>query len=279
MPITDRTQDAAPKATRFSKCHRSLDIDQATKRVFNLIVEQLRFFTPERTAVRQFDRTLIRALPLFLDMGNANFNRLVKAATLLHFPQQASLIIEGELPTFLYVVIEGSVELFCTHDGHETTIDIMQPVTPFILTSVIRGDVYLTSARTLTPAQILLIPAQMVHDLFNRDFAFARAVGCELAASYRSAVRSLKNEKLRTGAERLANWILRANALQGNQKIIELPFEKHALASSLGMTAEHLSRSLARLTQYGIKTSGRNIVIEDSFALERFAKPNALIDD
>ena len=236
--------------------------------------------------MRQFDRTLIRALPLFLDMGNANFNRLVKAATLLHFPQQASLIIEGELPTFLYVVIEGSVELFCTHDRHETTIDIMQPVTPFILTSVIRGDVYLTSARTLTPAQILLIPAQillipaqMVRDLFNRDFAFARAVGSELAASYRNAVRSLKNEKLRTGAERLANWILRANALQGNQKIIELPFEKHALASSLGMTAEHLSRSLARLTQYGIKTSGRNIVIEDSFALERFAKPNALIDD
>lgn len=236
-------------------------------------------FTPEKNAVRQFDQSRIRSLPLFLGMGKANFNRLVKHAALLRFPPQVSLITEGEVPTFLYVVIEGSVETYCTHDGHETTIDILQSLATFILAAVIRNDVYLTSARTLTSAQIVLIPAQTVRDLFGRDSAFARAVGNDLAVRYRGVVRSLKNEKLRTGAERLANWILRADSLQGNQKIVELPFEKHALASSLGMTAEHLSRSLARLTRYGVKTSGRSIVIEDSFALARFAKPNALIDD
>ena len=44
------------------------------------------------------------------------------------------------------------------------------------------------------------------------------------------------------------------------------------------MTPENLSRSLARLTHHGVRVDGRDIVIEDFLALERFAKPNALID-
>jgi len=123
-----------------------------------------------------------------------------------------------------------------------------------------------------------MIPARTVRDVFDRDHAFARAIVNELAERYRSVVRSLKNEKLRTSAERLANWILHADAQQGHQRNIELAFEKRTLASSLGMTPENLSRNLALLAKYGVRSSGRDIIIEDSMALERFAKPNALID-
>jgi len=228
--------------------------------------------------VRQSDWDIVHALPMFCNTSEANFKTLTMAAVVQRFPQHVALITEGSLPDFLHIVVEGSVEMFCTHDGHETTIDIMRPVTAFILAAAIRDDVYLSSARTLTPALILSIPAQSVRNLFECDSAFARAVVNELAERYCSVVRSLKNEKLRTSAKRLANWILRADALQGNQRIVELAFEKRTLASSLGMTPENLSRSLARLTRYGVRSSGRDIVIEDSFALERFAKPNTLID-
>jgi CRP/FNR family transcriptional activator FtrB len=228
--------------------------------------------------VRQADWKLIRALPLFCDMSEANFKELLSAAFLQRFPQHVALIAEGNLPDFLHIVVEGSVEMFCSHDGHETTLDIMRPVTTFILAAVIRDDVYLKSARTLAPAQILMIPAKTVRDVFDRDAAFARAIVSELAERYRSVVRSLKNEKLRSSAERLANWILQADVQQGNQRSIELMFDKRTLASHLGMTPENLSRNFALLQKYGVKRSGRDIVIEDSMALERFAKPNALID-
>jgi CRP/FNR family transcriptional activator FtrB len=229
--------------------------------------------------VRQSDCELIRALPLFCDMSEKNFEELVSAAFLQRFPQHVTLITEGDLPDFLHIVVDGSVEMFSAHDGHETTIDIMRPVTTFILAAVIRDDVYLKSARTLTSAQILMIPAKTVRDVFGRDAAFARAIVNELAERYRSIVRSLKNEKLRSSAERLANWILRASAQQGNNSSIELTFDKRTLASRLGMTPENLSRNLALLSKYGVKSSGRDIHIEDAAALEQFAKPNALIDD
>ena len=94
---------------------------------------------------------------------------------------------------------------------------------------------------------------------------------------YRGLVRALKDEKLRTGAQRLANWILRASA-QDHRRNIEMEFDKRTLASLLGMTPENLSRNFALLTNHGVKGSGRKIVVEDESALKQFAKPNALID-
>jgi CRP/FNR family transcriptional activator FtrB len=200
------------------------------------------------------------------------------ASEIQHVPHHAMLILEGTFPDFLHVVIDGSIELFCTHDGHETTMEILRPSAAFILTSVIRNDICLTSARTLASSQVLLIPAKPIREVFDGDPAFVRAITLELTEHHRNAVRALMNKKLRTGTKRLANWILRTDAMQGNQRTIELTLEKRTLASSLGMTPENLSRSFARLSKYGVRSSGREIVIEDSFALERFAKPNTLID-
>lgn len=228
--------------------------------------------------MRHSDLAIVRALPLFSSMSEDNFNKLMSAAVLQEFQQHVELITEGNLPHFLHIVVQGSVELFCTHDRHETTIDILRPMTTFILAPVIRDDIYLSSARTLTFTRTISIPAPSMRDAFNRDLSFARAITDELAERYNGVVRSLKNEKLRTSAKRLANWILHADALQGNQRVIALAFEKRTLAASLGMTPENLSRSLTRLSKYGVRISGRDIVIEDSFALESFAKPSTLID-
>jgi CRP/FNR family transcriptional regulator, transcriptional activator FtrB len=228
--------------------------------------------------VRQSNLQNIRALPLFCDMNEANFEELVSGAHFQSFPAHKILFAEGSLPEFFHIVVEGSVELFASHDGCETTIDIMQPSMAFILAEIMHEAVYLKSARTLAPAQILMIPAKTVRDIFERDAGFARAIAKDLAERYRGVVRALKNEKLRGSAERLANWILRADAEQGGKRRIELPFDKRTLASSLGMTPENLSRNLALLAKYGVKSAGRDIVIGDPAALEKFAKPNALID-
>jgi CRP/FNR family transcriptional activator FtrB len=229
--------------------------------------------------MRSQEWSTIRALPLFRDVKEENFAALMGAAFLQRFPAHVSLITEGELPDFLHIVVEGSVELFATHDGRETTLDIIRPVATFILAAVVRDEVYLKSARTLSPSQILMVPAKTVREVFGRDAVFARAVVSELAERYRSIVRSLKNEKLRSSSERLANWILKTDARQGHQLNIALPFEKRTLASCLGMTPENLSRNLALLTKYGVKSAGRDLIIEDPTALERFAKPNILIDE
>jgi CRP/FNR family transcriptional activator FtrB len=228
--------------------------------------------------MRRSDIALIRDLPLFGDMSQVHFDTLVSAALLQKFSEQVTLIHEGDLPDFLHIVIEGSVGLFATWDGHETMLDIVRPVTTFILAAVIRDEAYLKSARTLTTSKILLLPAEAVRDVFGKDAAFARSIVNELAERYRGVVRALKDQKLRSGLERLANWILEEDRRQGSQGRITLPHDKRILSSRLGMTPENLSRSLAGLTAYGVKGSGREIIISDRSILERQAKPSPLID-
>jgi len=228
--------------------------------------------------MRRSDLQLIRALPLFHGMTASHFEALIQAALLQKFPPYVVLTTEGELPDFLHVVVEGTVELYAGHAGRETAIDTLDPVATFILAAVIRDEVYLKSARTLTPSRILMIPADAVRDVFGRDASFARAVVGELAARYRSIVRALKNQKLRTGAERLGSWVLMADRRGGGTGRVQLAYEKRTLASLPGMTAENLSRNLAILTEHGVRTEGRNITITDRGKLEAFAIPNGLID-
>ena len=229
--------------------------------------------------MRTSDQKLIRALPLFRDVATAHFDELVGAGFLQRFPPHVALIQEGDLPDFLHIVVEGTVELFAVDSGRETTLDIIHPVATFILAAVIRDEPYLKSGRTLTAAQVLMIPAPAVRDVFGRDAAFARAVVDELAIRYRSIVRTLKNQKLRTGTERLANWILSADRHYGSSGHYRLPHDKRTLASLLGMTAENLSRNLAELKNHGVSSVGREIIIEDRMALKRLARPNELIDE
>jgi len=228
--------------------------------------------------MRRSDIGLVRDLPLFREMTAGHFDALLNAALLQKFPEHTTLIREGEPPDFLHVLIEGTVELFAGWDGRETTIDIIRPETTFILAAVIRDEVYLKSARTISSAQILMVPAQAVRDVFGRDAAFARAIVNELADRYRDMVRALKNEKLRTSSERLANWILQADEKPAHNHVIELTFDKRTLASFLGMTPENLSRNLAALARHGVRSNGKTIAVEDPEALKHFARPDALID-
>lgn len=228
--------------------------------------------------MRIAELALIRNLPLFHEVAEQRFDELTEAALLQRFPPRVELIHEGALPDFLHIVVEGSVELFAQHNGRETTIDILGPLTTFILAAVIRDEPYLKSARTLTEARILMLPAAAVRDIFSRDAGFARAVVGELATRYRSIVRALKNEKQRTSCERLANWILKADAQQGGTGSVTFGYDKRTLASLLGMTPENLSRSFSSLSKHGIRSSNRGVVIEDRSALVEYSQPTPLID-
>ena len=83
----------------------------------------------------------------------------------------------------------------------------------------------------------------------------------------------------RSSVERLANWILTEAHKDGALANIVIPFDRGTLASHLGTTRENLSRSLALLTEHGVRIRGREIVIDSKEQLEAFARPQRFIDD
>lgn len=229
--------------------------------------------------MRPEDMPEVRELNLFSDMAEDSFEELMQAAYLQRFPPQVQLTTEGEPADFLHVVVEGSVELFAADNNRETTMAIINPVATFILAAVLRDVVYLMSARTMSPSRILMIPSENIRAVFERDAAFARSIVQELSARYRDMVKSLKNQKLRTSVERLANYLLREHRQQGSNGSLSLPLDKRTLAALLGMTPENLSRAFGTLAPYGVVVNGGDIALTKLHDLEVIAKPNPLTDD
>jgi CRP/FNR family transcriptional activator FtrB len=221
----------------------------------------------------------IRDLALFSQMADENFSALMRGAYVQNFPAQIELITEGDPSDFLHVVLSGSVDLFSSWNGRETSLATVRPISTFILAATIKDAPYLMSARTLEKSRIALIPSQDVRAVFDIDGNFARAIVTELAQCYRSVIKAQKDLKLRTSLERLANYLLRQQRRAGGAASFDLDFEKRRLASVLGMTAENLSRAFKGLQPYGLEVDGTRIMITNQAEIERFAKPNPLIDD
>ncbi len=211
-------------------------------------------------------------------MAQAHFDALLTASYVQTFPPGLELIRQGDPADFLHIVLDGSVELFGQWADRECTMAVVQPVSTFILAACIRDAPYLMGARTLERTRIMLIPASDVRAMFRRDGEFALAVIDELAASYRSVVRSAKSMKLRNSRERVASYLLRQSSLAEGVASYTLPVEKRLLASYLGMTPENLSRTLRTLEGDGVKVIGARVIITDRARLTALARPDRLID-
>jgi CRP/FNR family transcriptional activator FtrB len=229
--------------------------------------------------LRENDHHIVRAIGLFCGMSDESFTELLRGSFLQRFPAKVQLVCEGEPADFLHIVVEGRVELFASASDRNSTITIVEPVATFILAAALKDAVYLMSARTLEPCRILMIPSANVRGAFDGNPSFARAMAIELATRYRDIVKALKNQKLRTGAERLANYLLRQHAAQGETGALELGVEKVTLASLLGMTPENLSRAFATLRGYGVEVEGSHVNLTKLKDLTTLAKPAPLIDD
>lgn len=229
--------------------------------------------------LRATDLERTRSLPLFADASDETFAVATAGAFLQRFPAGATLLTEGDPVDFLYVLLDGIVELNGTWNDKETTLAVLRPVSTFILAAVVLDAEALMSAQTIERSDILMLPGEALRRAMKRDAQFAFGVAQELSGCYRGLVRAIKNQKLRGGAERLANYLLTQQARQGGGETISLPHEKRVLAALLGMTPENLSRAFASLADYGVVVNGPSVSLTRPVVIRRLAKPTPLIDN
>jgi len=227
--------------------------------------------------MRPENRSQVKELSVFRNLSEEAFDRLLAGSFFQRFPAHVDLFVEGDPADFLHIVIDGCVELFSAWRDNETTMQIARPVSTFILAAVIKDAPYLMSARTLEPSNVLMIRSENIRELITADAGFGAAMVDELAACFRQVVKAQKNIKLRSGVERLANFLIALD--DAGDGLVTLPFEKKLLASLLGMSPENLSRAFATLKHYGVSVNGGAVTLSKRKDLEVLARPTALIDD
>jgi CRP/FNR family transcriptional activator FtrB len=229
--------------------------------------------------MRAEEREEINHIPILAPCRPDTVDFLLQGAFVQRFPAHTQLTREGEKADFLYAVLSGTIELSAVYLDRETTIAVIGPPHTFIVAAVVLDRLYLQSAQVLAPARILMLPSDSVRRAMRQDANFATAIAEEMANAYRNVAQELKNQKLRTSLERLANWLIHRDKETGGGHRFVIPFEKKILAAHLGMAPEVLSRAFATLAKYDVCIDGANIIIKDDAALERLAHPDPLIDD
>lgn len=229
--------------------------------------------------MRDSDVDRIRGLRLFEHIEPAHFDRLTSGAFMQKFPAGTTLLNEGDTVDFLYILMDGIIEIQGSWNDKETTVAVVRPLSMLILSSVVLNAPALMSARTLERSEILMLSADSFRRAMREDGLFAVCVAEELAGWNRAMVRQLKNMKLRNASERLANYLLTLQVQQNGSLKLQLPHEKRILASLLGMTPENLSRAFATLGDYGVVVHGNEVELTMMVALRRMAKPSPFIDN
>jgi CRP/FNR family transcriptional activator FtrB len=229
--------------------------------------------------MRAQEREEIAHIPIFAACLPETQDFLLQGAFLQRFPAHTQLTREGEKADFLYAILSGAIELSASWLDRETTIAVIGPPHTFIAAAVVLDRLYLQSAFVLEPARILMLPSNSVRQAMRTDAGFATAMAEEMAIAYRTVAQELKNQKLRTSLERLANWLAHRDKESGGSHRFVIPFEKKVLAARLGMAPEVLSRAFATLAKYDVIIDGANVIVKDWAALERLAHPDPLIDD
>ena len=228
--------------------------------------------------MRAGERPEIAKLPLFAEMNEVQRERVFTASLLQVFPPQLILFDVGQKPDFLYVLVDGLIELFASNADRDSTLAIVEPVSSFILAALVTDQPFLMAARTLKSSRVMLIPAGLLRDVIKQDGALMQQAMRELAVGYRHMVRALTDMKLRQSTERLGNFLLLESHKRNGDKNLHLRGEKKLLASLLGMTPENLSRALSALSKHGVSVNGANIAITDHDALVKFARPDPFQD-
>jgi CRP/FNR family transcriptional activator FtrB len=144
--------------------------------------------------------------------------------------------------------------------------------------AVVTNSPYLLQARVPEPSRFLLVQADAFREAVDRDPHLSRTVLGMMAEQFRRMVRQTKNLKLRSAAERVGCYLLSLSERQGTPNRALLPYEKHVIASELGMTRESLSRALAVLAKSRIEVDGQAVLIRDRALLIEAAAPDPLID-
>lgn len=98
--------------------------------------------------MRKEDIDALKNLPLFMDMADATFERIMRPSFVQSFPPRTTLIKEDEPADFLFAILDGLVLMSAKSDDGETALEILRAADIFILAAVLNDDVCLQTAQT-----------------------------------------------------------------------------------------------------------------------------------
>ncbi len=208
----------------------------------------------------------LRRVALLRALAPAALARLAASATLLNLPRGKQVCRSGERCAGLYIVLSGRIMLSVgAPPGESKVIELIGPGGHIGLAAAVHGVPETVTAETLADSSLLLIPRVALLECATDNPQLALQLVAALSRQVCRLIADIEVFSLRSGRERVANYLLHNATASGSRlRPVRLPAKKSIIASRLSLTPEYFSRMLHELIEAGaITVHGRQITVLD----------------
>lgn len=218
-------------------------------------------------------QTIARRSVLLASVPPEICGHLVSNAHIRSFDRGATVFLQGERATAIYIVAEGWVKLYrIAPNGTEAIVGTFTKGSSFGEAVAFRHDSYPVSAEAVTDCTLIRIEAEIFLRLIRESPEIAISILSATFTHLHSLVAQIEQLKAQTGAQRVAEFLLELASCTSGPCEVTLPYDKVLIAGRLGMKPESLSRAFARLKAHGVRIHQNIARIDDIATLRDYVE-------
>lgn len=211
---------------------------------------------------------LARRSLLLASVPESNFDELLTQAHIRSFDRGATIFLQGERASAIYIVAEGWVKLYrIAPNGAEAVVGVFTRGSSFGEAVAFRHDSYPVAAEAVTDCTLIRIEADSFLRIIRESPEVAISILSATFAHLHALVGQVEQLKAQTGPQRVAEFLLDLAPCTAGACEVILPYDKVLIAGRLGMKPESLSRAFARLKGHEVTIRQNVAVIDDVAAL------------
>jgi CRP/FNR family transcriptional activator FtrB len=209
--------------------------------------------------IQDADKNRFSAVPLFSPMAPEALLALARAGEARLFAKGQELGIPSDR---LIVLLSGAVALSVRDADRAAILSTVRAPRALNLACVIARAGCKIRWRALEDCAVIVLPGKAFLAAMATDPALATRAYGELAVSHQQVLTGAAEQRLLSAQRRVAGYLLSLAQEPNGRALVRLPYEKHLLASLLGMTPENFSRALGRLSDHGVVVMGTDVRID-----------------
>lgn len=218
-------------------------------------------------------QALARRSVLLASVPAAVSEQVLAQAHTRQFDRGATIFLQGERASAIYIVAEGWVKLYrIAPNGAEAVVGVFTRGSSFGEAVAFRHDTYPVAAEAVTDCTLIRIEADSFLRMIRESPEIAISMLSATFAHLHALVGQIEQLKAQTGSQRVAEFLLDLAPCSAGSCEVTLPYDKVLIAGRLGMKPESLSRAFARLKAQGVTIRQNVAHIHDIAALRDYAE-------
>lgn len=213
---------------------------------------------------------------LFATLPAGLRDTLLDSAHVVHLRRGQVLFQHGDDAQAIHIVADGWIKLYrIAPNGAEAVVGVMTRGQSFGEPIALRQAAYPVSAEAVTACDLIAVPARAFLDMLQTRPEAAISILSATFLHLQGLVEQIEQLKARSGAQRVAEFLLELCPEGTESATVVLPYDKALIAGRLGMKPESLSRAFAKLRELGVRVNQSSAAISSVSRLHDLAHAEA----